>query len=114
VSDAITIEVTYALPAKQTLLSLSVPQGTSVLEALEQSGILVLHSDIDLSINKVGIWYKTTKLDTILNEGDRVEIYRPLIADPKEVRKKRAQKAVDEGRANKVTGGRAKVPTQSD
>jgi putative ubiquitin-RnfH superfamily antitoxin RatB of RatAB toxin-antitoxin module len=106
--DSISIEITYALPDKQTLLSLSVPANTTVVEAIEQSGIGKLHADIDLSINKVGIWYKTTKLDTVLKEGDRIEIYRPLIADPKEVRKKRAQKAVEEGRANKVTGGRAK------
>lgn len=105
---SISIEVTYALPDKQTLLALRVAPQTTVEEALEQSGILKLHSDIDLSKNKVGIWYKSTKLDTTLSDGDRIEIYRPLIADPKEVRKKRAQKAVDEGRANKVTGGRAK------
>ncbi len=106
--DSISIEVTYALPDKQTLLALRVAPQTTVEEALEQSGILKLHSDIDLTKNKVGIWYKATKLTTTLNDGDRIEIYRPLIADPKEVRKKRAQKAVDEGRANKVTGGKTK------
>jgi putative ubiquitin-RnfH superfamily antitoxin RatB of RatAB toxin-antitoxin module len=108
VPDSISIEVTYALPDKQTLLALRVAPQTTVEEALEQSGILKLHSDIDLTKNKVGIWYKATKLTTTLNDGDRIEIYRPLIADPKEVRKKRAQKAVDEGRANKVTGGKTK------
>lgn len=106
--NSISIELTYALPDKQTLLALSVSVDTTVQQAVEQSGILKLHKDIDLTNNKVGIWYKTTKLDTVLKDGDRIEIYRPLIADPKEVRKKRAQKAVDEGRANKVTGGRAK------
>jgi len=108
-SNNITIEITYALPDKQTLLSLSVAENCSVQEAIEQSGILQLHPDINLSENKVGVWYKTTKLSTTLNDGDRIEIYRPLIADPKEVRKKRAAKAVDEGRANKVTGGRPKA-----
>jgi putative ubiquitin-RnfH superfamily antitoxin RatB of RatAB toxin-antitoxin module len=107
-SKNLSIEITYALPDKQTLLSLSVKQPCTVKEAIEQSGILVTHTDIDLGQNKVGIWYKTTKLDTQLKEGDRIEIYRPLIADPKEVRKLRAQKAKEEGRANKVTGGRAK------
>lgn len=108
-SDSISIEITYALPEKQSLLNLSVPINCSVKDAIEQSGILALHPEIDLKENKVGIWYKATKLDTPLNEGDRIEIYRPLIADPKEVRKRRAAKAVDEGRANKVTGGRPKA-----
>lgn len=104
--SSIQIEITYALPDKQTLLSIQVPLKTSVQSAIEQSGILQLHSDIDLSINKVGIWYKATKLDTELKDGDRIEIYRPLIADPKEVRKIRAQKAKEEGRANKTTGAK--------
>ncbi len=108
-SDNITIELTYALPDKQTLLSFSVKPDTPIQQAIEQSGILQLHPEIDLAHNKVGIWYKTVKLDTSLKDGDRIEIYRPLIADPKEVRKRRAQKAVEEGRANKVTGGRAKA-----
>ncbi|MFW8589906.1 RnfH family protein [Glaciecola sp. 2405UD65-10] len=108
-NNSISIEITYALPEKQSLINLSVPTNCSVKDAIEQSGILALHPEIDLSENKVGIWYKATKLDTPLNDGDRIEIYRPLIADPKEVRKKRAAKAVDEGRANKVTGGRPKA-----
>jgi hypothetical protein len=107
--NTLAIEITYALPDKQTLLSLSVSPNTRVQEAIEQSGILQLHKDIDLARNRVGIWYKTTKLDTLLKAGDRIEIYRPLIADPKEVRKLRAAKAKDEGRANKITG--AKVET---
>lgn len=106
--NTISIEITYALPDKQTLLSLSVKPDTSVQEAIEQSGILQLHTDIDLATNRVGIWYKTTKLTTLIKAGDRIEIYRPLIADPKEVRKLRAEKAKEEGRANKITG--AKVP----
>jgi putative ubiquitin-RnfH superfamily antitoxin RatB of RatAB toxin-antitoxin module len=77
-----------------------------VQEAIEQSGVLQLHNDIDLTINRVGIWYKTTKLTTLLKAGDRIEIYRPLIADPKEVRKRRAEKAKEEGRANKITGAK--------
>lgn len=104
--NTIAIEITYALPEKQTLLSLSVQAETSVQEAIEQSGILQLHNDIDLTINRVGIWYKTTKLTTLLKAGDRIEIYRPLIADPKEVRKRRAEKAKEEGRANKITGAK--------
>jgi putative ubiquitin-RnfH superfamily antitoxin RatB of RatAB toxin-antitoxin module len=105
-NSTISIEITYALPSKQTLLSLNVPSETSVQAAIEQSVILQLHDYIDLSENKVGIWYKTTKLDTPLTGGERIEIYRPLIADPKEVRKLRALKAKEEGRANKVTGAK--------
>lgn len=105
-SAMINIEVTYALPDKQTLLSLSVEDNTNVEQAIAQSGILSMHSDIDLDQNKVGIWYKTCKLSSALKDGDRIEIYRPLIADPKEVRKLRAQKAKEEGRANKTTGGK--------
>lgn len=104
--DRITIEVTYALPQKQSLLQLQVNADSTVQQAIEKSGILVSHPEIDLSENKVGIWSKTCKLDASLRDGDRIEIYRPLIADPKEVRKRRAERAKQEGRADKVTGGR--------
>lgn len=102
----ITIEVAYALPEKQSLLQLQVVQGSTVEQAIEKSGILVSHPEIDLSENKVGIWSKTCKLNAELKDGDRIEIYRPLIADPKEVRKRRAERAKQEGRADKITGGR--------
>ena len=102
----ITIEVAYALPEKQSLLQLQVDENSTVEQAIERSGILVSHPEIDLEQNKVGIWSRTCKLDVTLKEGDRIEIYRPLIADPKEVRKRRAEKAKLEGRADKITGGR--------
>ncbi len=105
-SDKVSIEVSYALPDKQTLLNLSVEPNSSVQQGIEQSGILAMYPNIDLSVNKVGVWSRVCKLDTELKEGDRIEIYRPLIADPKEVRKLRAQRAKEEGRADKVTGGR--------
>ncbi|MFC3120032.1 RnfH family protein [Agaribacter flavus] len=105
-ADKIAIEVCYAIPEKQSLLEVLVPKDSTVQQGIEQSGILNIHSDIELDINKVGIWSRVCKLDTILSEGDRIEIYRPLIADPKEVRKMRAQRAKEEGRADKVTGGR--------
>ncbi|MCU4676727.1 RnfH family protein [Catenovulum sp. 2E275] len=101
------IEVTYALPQEQSLLTVHVAQGTDIQTCIEQSGILQKHSDIDLSVNKVGIWSRTRKLTDEVNDGDRIEIYRPLIADPKDVRRRRAEKAKEEGRANKVTGGKA-------
>lgn len=105
-SNAINIEVVYGLPEKQSLLSVKVAPGSSVLQAIEASGIQKIYTDINLKENKVGVWNRTCKLSDILREGDRVEIYRPMIADPKEVRKRRAEKAKDEGRADKVTGGR--------
>lgn len=105
-ADKITIELAYALPDRQTLFELEIDGDLTVQQAIEQSGILDKHSDINLAENKVGIWSRTCKLNASLRDGDRIEIYRPLIADPKEVRKRRAEKAKEEGRADKVTGGR--------
>lgn len=105
-SKQINIEVAYALPTKQTLLSVKVDEGSDIESAVKSSGILTMHEEIDLSVNKVGIFSKSKKLNEILKEGDRIEIYRPLIADPKEVRKRRAEKAKEEGRANAITGAK--------
>lgn len=84
------IEVAYALEDKQTLLSLEVEEGVTLKQAIELSGILDSYPQIDLLKDKTGIFGKIAKLDTVLREKDRVEIYRPLIADPKQVRKERA------------------------
>lgn len=84
------IEVAYALEDKQTLLNLEVGTDTTLKQAIELSGILETYPQINLTRDKTGIFGKIAKLDTILREKDRVEIYRPLIADPKEVRKERA------------------------
>ncbi|MBT5286205.1 MAG: RnfH family protein [Candidatus Thioglobus sp.] len=84
------IEVTYALEKEQTLLSLEVDEGTTLKQAVEISGILDKYPKINLKIDKTGIFGKIAKLDAVLREKDRVEIYRPLIADPKKVRKERA------------------------
>ena len=99
-SSMITVEVAYALPEKQTLLSLSVPAGTTALEAVEQSGILKTYPKIDVNSDKMGIFSQvlgTKGLDEPaaykMRERDRIEIYRPLIADPKEVRRRRAEEA---------------------
>jgi len=105
-NDTIQIEVVYGLAHKQKLLSLPVNQGVTVEEAIIESGMISLFPEIDLNENKVGIWNKAVKLSTVLENLDRIEIYRPLIADPKEVRKRRAEKAKLEGRADKTTGGR--------
>lgn len=100
------VEVAYARPDKQLLLEVVVEQGTTIEQAIKSSGILKRFTEIDLDSSKVGIWNRTCKLTDLPKSGDRIEIYRPLIADPKEVRRRRAEKAKEEGRANKVTGGR--------
>lgn len=102
----ISIEVVYATPEKQKIVSLSVVEGCTVAEAIEQSGIARFFPEIDLSKNAVGIWNKTCKTTNTPRQGDRIEIYRPLIADPKEIRRRRAEQAKEDGRADKVTGGR--------
>ena len=102
-SDMINIEVAYALPDEQILLRQSVPTGTTVAEAVLASGMLDKHPEIDLAANKLGIFGKLTKADAVVRDKDRIEIYRPLIADPKEVRRKRAE----EGKVMKKGGGAA-------
>lgn len=89
-SEEISVEVTYALPHQQEVVSLKVRSGATVSQAIEQSGILEDFPEIDLATVKLGIFGKQTKLDVVLRDKDRIEIYRSLIADPKEVRKKRA------------------------
>jgi len=110
----IQVEVVYGFPHKQKLLSLSVNIGTTVEQVIIESGILTLFSEIDLKENKVGIWNKVVKLSELVEDLDRIEIYRPLIADPKEVRKRRAAKAKLEGRADKTTGGRVNPLAKKD
>lgn len=84
------IEVVYAQPHHQELIGLDLPEGATVQQALEASGLLGKYPEIDLTRNKVGVFAKLARADTPLRDRDRVEIYRPLLADPKEVRKKRA------------------------
>ena len=99
-TSMIHVEVAYALEDKQTIMTLDVPEGTTALEAAKQSGITNKFDDIDLDNAKLGIFAKVVAPTQVLRAGDRVEIYRPLIADPKEVRKARAARA-KERRANK-------------
>ena len=99
--STIKVEVLYALPHEQTLLVVEVPQNTTLADAVKISGLLGKYPEIDFATNKVGIFGKLSKLDTVLREKDRVEIFRPLIADPKEVRRKLAE----EGKAMKKGGG---------
>jgi putative ubiquitin-RnfH superfamily antitoxin RatB of RatAB toxin-antitoxin module len=86
------IEVAYATPDKQVLLGLSVPAGTTVAEGIEQSAIRNEFPELKTAIKAVGIFSRKVPLDHVLREGERVEIYRPLIADPKEMRRQRALK----------------------
>ena len=89
----IAVEVAYALPQKQYLQRVTLDEGATVEQAIQASGLLTLRDDIDLSKNKVGIYSRPAKLQDVVNDGDRVEIYRPLIADPKELRRRRAEKS---------------------
>jgi len=108
-NGSINIEVVYGTPEKQLILEVLVDSNATVEQTIEISGMSQHFPEIDLSENKVGIWNRTCKLTDTLKDGDRIEIYRPLIVDPKEVRRMRAEKAKEEGRADKVTGGRAKA-----
>ena len=89
-AESIAVEVCYARADKQEVVAVSLPEGSTLQQALEASGLLAKHTEIDLKKNKFGIWNKLSKPDAVLRDRDRVEIYRPLIADPKEVRKQRA------------------------
>ncbi|MEX5413341.1 RnfH family protein [Atlantibacter hermannii] len=89
----IAVEVAYALPEKQYLRRVTLEEGATVEQAIHASGLLALRTDIDLAKNKVGVYSRPVKLTDVLSDGDRVEIYRPLIADPKELRRQRAEKA---------------------
>jgi putative ubiquitin-RnfH superfamily antitoxin RatB of RatAB toxin-antitoxin module len=86
----IQIEVAYAKPEEQLIIPFEVPKGTTAIQAVHKSGMLIEFSDIDAEKCDLGIFGKMAKHDAVLQRGDRVEIYRPLIADPKEVRKQRA------------------------
>jgi putative ubiquitin-RnfH superfamily antitoxin RatB of RatAB toxin-antitoxin module len=106
-AEMINIDVCYALPEKQLLIKVKLPEGSTLQQALEASGVLVKHPEIDLKKNKFGVFAKLSKVDTVLRDRDRVEIYRPLIADPKEVRKQRAA----EGKVMKKGAGDAEAET---
>ncbi|MDH2895035.1 RnfH family protein [Rahnella variigena] len=89
----IRVEVVYALPERQYLRTVKLEEGSSVEQAVNASGLLELRSDIDLKQNKLGIYSRPVKLADRVSDGDRIEIYRPLIADPKELRRIRAERS---------------------
>jgi putative ubiquitin-RnfH superfamily antitoxin RatB of RatAB toxin-antitoxin module len=91
-ADRLHVQVCYATPTLEDLRDLVVEQGATIAQAIAQSGLLQAHPEIDLASQPVGLFGKKRPLDTVLRERDRVEIYRPLVADPKESRRRRADK----------------------
>lgn len=91
-NNRITVEVAYATPARQAILSVTVAEGTTLIEAVRQSDIGHLFPELDIETADTGIWSKAKPKDTIMQDGQRIEIYRPLIADPKQARRNRAEK----------------------
>ena len=100
-ASLITVEVAYALPNNQLIIPIQVSLETSAEQAITASGILEKFPEIDLKVNKIGVFGKLIHLETPLRHLDRVEIYRPLLADPKQVRKQRAA----DGKNMKKGGG---------
>lgn len=103
-TESVSVQVVYALPSAQALVQLSLPSGSTVAHAIRASGLLERHPEIDPAVSKVGIFGKQCPPDTVLRDHDRVEIYRPLHADPKEVRRRRAE----QGKAMKKGGDPAR------
>lgn len=100
-AEQVKVEVAYARPEQQLLLEVTVAAGSTLEEAVRASGVLDRFPEIDLGKNQVGVFGKLTPLGARLKAGDRVEVYRPLLADPKEVRKLRAA----QGKRMKRGGG---------
>jgi putative ubiquitin-RnfH superfamily antitoxin RatB of RatAB toxin-antitoxin module len=90
--DDLIVEVVYATSGVQALVTLKMPAGATVQDAIQASGFLMHFPDIDLTVNPVGIFGRVCSLDQKLKANDRVEIYRPLLHDPKEARRQRAVK----------------------
>lgn len=107
--DTIQVEVVYALPHEQKVLTEVVDKDSTVEEIIKQSGVLEHYPEIDLSNNKVGVFGRNVRLNATVQDKDRIEIYRPLLADPKEIRRKRAEQAKASGAADPVTGGKPNV-----
>ncbi len=98
VAGLIHAQVCYALPDQVFIAEVSMPAGATLLQAVRESGLLQRYTDIDLAQQKIGIFGKVKTADTLLREGDRVEVYRPLQADPKETRRRRAKHKAAAGR----------------
>ncbi|NHZ83201.1 RnfH family protein [Massilia sp. CCM 8695] len=96
-AEKITVQVCYATPASAYLRELTVEQGCTIEQAIRLSGVLADIPGIDLALQPVGLYGKKKPLETVLRQRDRIEIYRPLVADPKESRRKRAEKKAQPG-----------------
>ena len=94
-ANTLHVQICYAMHDLQVLHEMDVPNGTTLQEALLQSGILRQVPEIDITVSRVGIYGKLRSLDTVLRDRDRVEIYRPLVADPKDSRRQRAVRKED-------------------
>jgi hypothetical protein len=101
--ETLRIEVVYPLPHEQLILTAQVPEGATLRDGIQASGVLGRYPELTLDSLEAGVFGKLAKLDTPLRERDRIEIYRPLLADPKAVRKQRAA----EGKVMKKGGGEA-------
>ncbi len=97
-ASTIRVQVCYALPGDAFVADLALQAGATLRQAIEASGLLQREPGIDLDVPKAGIFGKVKPSDTLLRDGDRVEVYRPLQADPKETRRRRAQHKSAEGR----------------
>lgn len=95
---AIRVEVAYALRERQALLAVELEDGGTVEQVIRRSGILNAFPEIDIARSSVGIFGRPVSLDTLVRDGDRVEIYRPLVAEPRDARRKRAQRAPRQSR----------------
>ena len=91
--QSIRVEVVHALPTRQIELSVALPEGATVRDAVMASGILEAAGLTPAALDAVGIWNRVVTADSVLTDGDRVELYRPLLADPKDARRKRARSA---------------------
>ncbi len=84
------VQVAYATPARQEVIEVTIAAGATIEDAIRGSGMLARFPEIDLTRNRVGIYGETAQLQDPVQDGDRVEIYRPLVADPREIRRARA------------------------
>ncbi len=91
-------QVCYALPDQVFMVDIVLPAGATLLQAVQASGVLLKHPEIDLGTQKIGVYGKVKPADALLRDDDRVEVYRPLQADPKETRRRRAKHKALEGR----------------
>ena len=95
VEDNVNVEVVYAQSRQVHVIALAVTAGSTLEQAIRTSGILERCQEIDLSVHKVGVFSKLRQLNSQIQDGDRIEIYRPLVADPKEARRRRAERQKD-------------------